>query len=111
MSLEFQHTIAWLVILGLPALAFCAGLLHERFARATLIAGAGAIGLYLLLLAVSGSWAASCWECTSQSDPIMRKSYFTLALIWGAIFTVLLEGTIWLGVLISRMLHGRLSAE
>jgi hypothetical protein len=106
-----QHAAAWAVIMGLPALALCAGLLHQRYTHAALIAGASAIGLYLLLLAVSGAWAASCWECASESDPIMRKSYFTLALIWGAIFTVLLEGTIWLGILISRMLHARLSVE
>lgn len=111
MSLELQHAIAWIVILGLPALAFAAGALQQRYARSALIAGLAAVGLYALLLAVSGSWAASCWECTSETDPIMRKSYFTLALVWGGIFTLLLQGTIWLGILISRMLHARLSVE
>jgi hypothetical protein len=112
MSLELQHAIAWVVILGLPAAAFAAGALHQRFSRAALIAALTVAGSYALLLAVSGSWAASCWDCTSgANDPIMRKTYFTMALIWGGMFAVLVEGTIWLGVLISRLFAARLSTE
>jgi len=111
MSLELQHAIAWVVILGLPAAAFGAGLLQQRFSRAALIAALTVAGAYALLLAVSGSWAASCWDCTSANDPFMRKTYFMTALIWGGMFTVLVEGTIWLGVLISRLFAARLSTE
>jgi hypothetical protein len=64
-----------------------------------------AVAGYGALVAVAGTWAGGCWDCTYGYEST-RAFVFWVWAVFGAGFAVTLIGSAWAGAAISTLLHG-----
>lgn len=90
----------------LPVLGILLGVARVWYPRVPWLAAGSILALYALLVAVSGTWAATCWSCDGNTSTTRGELFSVSMLFFGMVIATTLAG-IWLGTRLTVML-GRL---
>jgi hypothetical protein len=84
------------------------GLARVRYPRVPWMAAGSIFVLFLLFVAATGTWAATCWSCSGPTDRTRSELFFATLIYQSIIVGTTLIG-IWLGsrmtVVLQRLLR------
>jgi hypothetical protein len=82
------------------------GLARVRYPRVPWLAAGSIVAHYALIVATTGVWAATCWDCSGNTSTSRADLFEVSTIFFGIIIATTVAG-IWLGTRLTVML-GRL---